>query len=99
MTAVLSSQAGLASVRTIPGPIPPGAAGTPPEAPFRATLTETTNPYLRDRLPLQGYVKVISRDIYGNVLHTRFMPDPKTLDGLTSFVVVPNARYEFGSIR
>lgn len=63
---------------------------------FRATLTATTNEYLADRLPCQGYVQVVERNIYGEVSRALFMPDPG--DGpYTSFVEVPHARFEFRS--
>lgn len=67
----------------------PGAAVA-----FRATLTATTNEYLRDRLPLDGLVQIGERTIYGECRRLLFMPLDNTP---TSFVSVPNARFEFAS--
>jgi len=65
---------------------------------FRAVLTATTNPYLADRLPLTGYVSIHETDIFGGVQPNgvTFMPDAPEGEH-TSFVAVPDARFEFGT--
>lgn len=65
---------------------------------FRAVLIETSNPYLADRLPVAGYVKVVEFDVHGGVQPSGalFMPDPEPGQH-TSFVHVADARFEFGT--
>lgn len=79
-------------------PKPEGMATGIAHVVFRAMLTETSNPYLADRLPLAGYVKIIEFDIHGGVQPSGalFMPDPEP-GKYTSFVEVKDARFEFGT--
>lgn len=82
---------------THPNHIDPQSVGIPTTSvPFRAVLTATSNPYLTDRLPLTGYVKVLERDIYGGVQPggLLFMPDPEP-GKRTSYVEVRDAVVEF----
>lgn len=77
--------------------IPDAAKGTPgATVMFRATLTATTNQYLADKLPVTGLVKIGERDIHGNCIRLLFRPDAE--DGsVSTFVMVPNAVFEFAS--
>lgn len=65
---------------------------------FRAILTETSNPYLAERLPLTGYVRIVEFDVDGCVQPhgALFMPDAED-GGMTSFVRVADARFEFST--
>lgn len=74
---------------------PASAVGIPgATVSLRATLTATSNPFLRERLPLDGFVAIGERDIHGNCTRVTFMP----LDRMTtSFVAVPDATFTFKS--
>lgn len=77
--------------------VPDFATGIPAATvAFRATLTATSNPYLSDRLPLGGLVRIGERDVRGNCTRVEFLPDPEQ-GRSTSFVAVPDARFEFSS--
>ena len=63
---------------------------------FRATLTATSNKYLADHLPVEGFVQIGERDVHGNCTRVLFMPDCPPGER-TSFVSVPDAKFEFTS--
>ena len=65
---------------------------------FRAVLVETSNPYLADRLPVAGYVRIVETDVDGGVQPSGalFMPDVPEGEQ-TSFVHVADARFEFST--
>lgn len=73
--------------------------GTPPATVrFRAVLTATSNPYLVDRLPVAGYVDIHEFDVHGGVQPHGAMFAPDSEDGTPApFVVVEDARFEFGT--
>jgi hypothetical protein len=77
--------------------LPPDAVGIPSgTVSFRATLTATSNPYLADRLPCDGLVRIGERDVHGRCTRVTFMP----LDAVarrSSFVAVPDAEFHFNS--
>jgi len=65
---------------------------------FRAVLTETSNPYLADRLPVAGYVKIVEFDVDGGVMPSGALFMPDSPEGQrASFVRVADARFEFGT--
>lgn len=75
--------------------IPDHAVGIPGAlVAFRATLTATSNPFLRERLPIDGLVQIGERDIHGNCTRVQFMPLDREQ---TSFVAVPDAAFTFKS--
>jgi hypothetical protein len=65
---------------------------------FRATLVGTSNPYLADRLPLGGLVRIHERDVYGRPMMLTFLPDPVDPAGPTSWVSVADAELAFGTV-
>jgi hypothetical protein len=67
-----------------------------PKGAFRAILTGTTNEYLAARVPVSGYVQIIEINRLGAVSSALFMPDVPEGE-LTSFVRVPDARFQFGT--
>lgn len=75
--------------------LPAHAVGIPgATVSFRASLTATSNPFLRDRLPIEGLVQIGERGVDGSCTRVLFMPldrDP------TSFVSVPDAEFTFRS--
>jgi hypothetical protein len=76
--------------------VPESAKGIPEATvSFRATLTATSNKYLVDRLPLEGFVAIHERSIHGECQFVTFMPDPEQPGGLTCFVSVPDAEFTF----
>ena len=83
---------------TRPDPMPEGVTTGISGVTFRAVLTATSNEYLAPRLPLTGYVKIVEFDNRGGVQPSGalFMPDRED-GGFTSFVHVPDARFEFGT--
>jgi hypothetical protein len=65
---------------------------------FRATLTDTSNEYLYDLLPLTGYVRIHEFDIHGYPQPGKVTFCPDRPDGAASpFVEVRNAQFTFGT--
>ena len=73
--------------------VPQEAVGIPgATVAFRATLTETTNKYLRDRLPVEGFVRIHERANTGECQFVTFLPDAEPGQN-TSWVLVPKAEF------
>lgn len=73
--------------------VPEDATGIPAAGvSFRATLTATSNTYLADRLPLDGFIRIHERATTGECQFVTFMPDPEE-GHHTSFVEVPHAEF------
>lgn len=80
-----------------PSKLPEFATGIPgATVAFRATLTATTNPYLVNRLPLDGLVKIHERTVDGECMFLTFMPLDR---GISTFVQVDGAEFTFGTRR
>lgn len=63
---------------------------------FRATLTATSNKYLRDEVPVEGLVQIGERDVDGNCVRVQFLADVPEGKHST-WVAVPDAVFEFRS--